>query len=101
MWRCAVNDDFAIALAGKLYELLAVKGRRALDAAWGHPKLLELADAQAARPERLAALAEAGDQAWRTNGGLPEGFFTDGSSGATGTDYLQILAGWSKSVAQT
>ena len=47
-----------------------------LNVAQGHPKLLELADGQAADPGRLAALVEAGDQAWREPGGLPDGFFS-------------------------
>ena len=76
--------------------------RHALEVAQGHPKLLELADGQAANPERLAALVEAGDQAWRKLGGLPAGFFTaDGEPTASGTDYLQILAAWTRSVTDT
>jgi hypothetical protein len=51
-----------------------------LNVAQGHPKLLELADGQAADPGRLAALIEAGDQAWRAAGGLPDGFFATGES---------------------
>jgi hypothetical protein len=72
--------------------------RRALEVAQGHPKLLELADGQAANPVRLAALLEAGDHAWGKLGGLPKGFFTDGDSAAADSDYLQILAAWVKSV---
>jgi len=75
--------------------------RRALEVAQGHPKLLELADSQAAKPERLAALLEAGDQAWRELGGLPAGFFSDGESAASSGDYLPILAAWTKSVTDT
>ena len=76
--------------------------RRVLEVAQGHPKLLELADGQAANSERLAALVEAGDQAWRKLGGLPAGFFTtDGEPTAPGTDYLQILAAWTRSVTDT
>ncbi len=75
--------------------------RRALDVAQGHPKLLELADGQAAHLERLADLLDAGDQAWRKLGGLPEGFFTTGQTTTSGEDYLQVLAAWTKSVADT
>ena len=75
--------------------------RRAVEAAQGHPKLLELADGQAANPDRLAALVAAGDQAWRRLGGLPEGFFTDRESTASGTDYLHILAAWTRSITDT
>jgi hypothetical protein len=56
-----------------------------LNVAQGHPKLLELADGQAADPVRLAALVEAGDQAWRAAGGLPDGFFAAGESVASAT----------------
>jgi tetratricopeptide (TPR) repeat protein len=74
---------------------------RAVEAALGHPKLLELADGQAANADRLAALLAESDQAWRKVGGLPEGFFTDGEPAASGPDYRQILAAWTRSVADT
>src|SRR3984957_1495767 len=44
-----------------------------LNVAQGHPKLLELADGQAADPARLAELVASGDHAWREQGGLPDG----------------------------
>jgi tetratricopeptide (TPR) repeat protein len=72
-----------------------------LNVAQGHPKLLELADAQAADPARLAALVEAGDQAWRAAGGLPDGFFATGRASGTGSDYLRVLAAWTTAVADT
>jgi hypothetical protein len=75
--------------------------RRAVEAAQGHPKLLEFADGQAANPDRLAALLEESDQTWRKLGGLPEGFFTDGESIASGTNYLEVLAAWTKSITDT
>jgi hypothetical protein len=91
-----------------------------LNVAQGHPKLLELADGQAADPDRLAALVAAGDQAWRETGGLPGGFFDTGheagheaghqagraarpgndSTGHSG-DYLHVLAAWTTTVAGT
>ena len=40
-----------------------------LNIAQGHPKLLELADGQASRPDQLGVLVAAGDQAWRDQGG--------------------------------
>jgi tetratricopeptide (TPR) repeat protein len=66
--------------------------------AQGHPKLLELANGQAGHPERLADLVSAGNQAWRDQGGLPEGFFTTGATTANPGDYLQILATWAHAV---
>jgi hypothetical protein len=83
---------------GHIARLLA---RRALTIAQGHPKLLELADGQAAHPERLATLVEAGDREWRKLGGLPGGFFTAGETTASGDDYLQLLATWTKAVTGT
>jgi CHAT domain len=70
-----------------------------LNVAQGHPKLLELAEGQAADPARLSALVEAGDQAWRQAGGLPEGFFSIGESRAAGEDYLGVLGAWTDAVA--
>jgi hypothetical protein len=72
-----------------------------LNVAQGHPKLLELADGQAADPVRLAALVEAGDQAWRAAGGLPSGFFATGHATAHPADYLHVLAAWTTAVAGT
>jgi CHAT domain len=76
--------------------------RRALTLARGNPKLLELADGQAAHPERLADLVDAGDQAWREQGGLPDGFFAaDAADGAraAASDYLHVLATWTQLVS--
>jgi tetratricopeptide (TPR) repeat protein len=76
-----------------------------LNIAQGHPKLLELADGQAAHPDLLAALVAAGDQVWREHGGLPDGFFSTrnaskGSAASTG-DYWHVLAAWTNAVADT
>jgi tetratricopeptide (TPR) repeat protein len=71
--------------------------RRALEAARGHPKLLELAEGQAADPVQLGQLLEAAGAAW-THDGLPDGFFAAGEAGATG-DYPRILAFWTRAVA--
>ncbi|HXR27368.1 MAG TPA: hypothetical protein VN771_05855, partial [Candidatus Baltobacteraceae bacterium] len=72
-----------------------------LNIAQGHPKLLELADGQARDPARLAALVEAGNQAWRDAGGLPDGFFATGEASASADDYLQVLAAWTRSITET
>jgi hypothetical protein len=70
-----------------------------LDAAQGHPTMLELANGQAADPAGLTQALAAADRAWTDKGGLPAGFFTTGSSTATGTDYLKVLRAWAGSVA--
>lgn len=67
--------------------------------AQGHPKLLELADGQAAEPDRLADLIQAGDQAWQQVGGLPDGFFATGEPQAQAADYLTVLGAWTRMVA--
>jgi tetratricopeptide (TPR) repeat protein len=76
--------------------------RQVQNVAQGHPKLLELAEGQAADPERLAQLVQTGRQAWRERGGLPDGFFTTGEPTAVSdTDYLHVLAAWTKAVTGT
>jgi len=72
-----------------------------LTVAQGHPKLLELANGQAADPGQLANLVEAGSQAWQAQGGLPDGFFADGKQAANETDYWQVLAAWTKTISDT
>ena len=52
--------------------------RRVLAISQGHPTLLELADGQAARPDALRDLIDAGTQAWQQTGGKLEGFFSSG-----------------------
>jgi hypothetical protein len=112
----ALSADEALLLARELPNLDALSrgdipglehgaaqelARHALDAARGHPKLLELADGQAADPERLTALVKAGDQAWRKQGRPPRGFFEVGETAVPGEDYLDVLAAWTKVVTQT
>lgn len=70
--------------------------RQILEAAQGHPTLLELADAQAAHPGRLQTLIEIAGAAWRRAGGLPEGFFSSGQAGAAGEEYRHVLAAWTR-----
>jgi tetratricopeptide (TPR) repeat protein len=72
-----------------------------LNVAQGHPYLLKLANDQAAQPERLAVLVAAGDQAWREQGGLPDGFFAGEATTADPGDYLAVLAAWTRVIAGT
>jgi hypothetical protein len=73
--------------------------RQILQAAQGHPTLLELADAQAADPGRLQTLIETADAAWRKTGTLPEGFFSSGKAGMGGEEYRHVLAAWTRAAA--
>ena len=70
-----------------------------LEVAQGHPKLLELADGQAAHPQQLQNLLDTAGEAWQQAGGLPEGFFTTGETAAGGEDFLQVLAAWTAAAA--
>ena len=54
---------------------------RVLAAAQGHPKLLELADGQAADPARLETLLGSAGQEWARRGVAPDGLFTSGAPG--------------------
>ena len=112
----ALSPDEALLLARELPNLTALKlgqvpgigpivsrqlARNAIALAQGHPKLLELAEGQAANPGHLLTLVRTGDQEWRRLGGVPDGFFRDGASTASGEDYLTVLAAWTKSVTDT
>ena len=93
----ALSADEALLLARELPNLTALKlgqvpglgatvskqfARNAIAMAQGHPKLLELAEGQAANPAHLLELVRTGDQEWRRLGGVPDGFFTGGEATA-------------------
>ena len=78
-----------------------VLARNAIAMAQGHPKLLELADGQAANPDHLLKLVKTGEQEWRRLGGVPEDFFANGATTASSEDYLEVLAAWTRTVAGT
>ena len=73
--------------------------RRALEVAQGNPEMLKIADHQAASPKRLARMVEAGDQAWQKLGGVPDRFFI-GETTASGPDYLEVLAAWTRTITE-
>ena len=72
-----------------------------LAAAQGHPKLLELADGQAADPARLEKLLGSAGQEWARRGVAPDGLFTSvsGEPAAAAEDYAAVLGGWTRQVA--
>lgn len=75
--------------------------RAVLNVAQGNPMLLELANKQATNPQLLAELVTVGDQAWRKQGGLPDGFFATGETRAEPGDFLHVLAAWTNAVTGT
>jgi hypothetical protein len=112
----ALSADEALLLARELPNLSALKlgnvpgigstvskrlARNAIAMAQGHPKLLELAEGQAANPDHLLRLVKTGDQTWRKLGRVPDGFFASGGPAASGEDYLHVLATWTKAVTDT
>jgi hypothetical protein len=65
----------------------------------GHPKLMELADGQAADPAVLRQRLDDADGTW-LNAGVSTGEFLErGESPATAEDYLRVLEGWSRATA--
>ena len=95
--RALINGE----LPGIERHLARRLARRALSVALGHPKLLELANGQAAHPEELAKLVELGGQVWQHQGGLPDGFFSSGGTTAAATDYLEVMAAWTSAIVTT
>lgn len=73
--------------------------RRTFQIAQGHPKMLELADRQAAHPKRLSELMEADPDSWRA--GPPRAFFDVEETAAGEADYLDVFAAWTHAVSET
>ncbi|WP_062213877.1 AAA family ATPase [Streptomyces sp. NBRC 109706] len=77
-------------------------GTALLDMARGHPGLLELIDAHASDPDRLARVPTTAGRAWAEAGGPRAGFLTGGApTGEPATDeadYLRVLHGWADSI---
>jgi hypothetical protein len=112
-----LSPDEALLLARELPNLSALKlgqvpgigstvsrqlARNAIALAQGHPKLLELAEGQAANSDHLLELVKTGDQEWRKLGEVPDGFFgVGGGPAATGEDYLRVIAAWAQAVTDT
>ena len=112
----ALTPDEALLLARELPNLSALTlgqvpglehrvsrqlARNVHEVAQGHPKLLELAEGQAANPGHLLELVRTGDQTWRTLGGLPAGFFDTRAASVPAVDYLEVIAAWTRAVTDT
>jgi CHAT domain len=77
---------------------------RTLNLVQGHPKLIELAEAQAADTKSLACHLERAENAWTAQGvgsGELASFFSTGASCVGADAFLRALAGWTDAVAAT
>ncbi|MER5447214.1 CHAT domain-containing protein [Streptomyces sp. NPDC002764] len=73
---------------------------RVLAVVQGHPKLIELADGQAADPVALAARLDEVDAAWLTRGIRLQDFLDTGQPQASDQDYYQVLSTWTQATAR-
>jgi hypothetical protein len=72
---------------------------RTLKLVQGHPKLLELAEAQASSPERLTAHLDAAEQAATAGAAQLEAFFRTGESTLDAGGFVGALYAWTRSVS--
>ncbi len=81
------------------------KGRllvnRTLKLVQGHPKLIELADAQAEDPIALEKYLESATEAWGEAGSKLDRFFQEGESAQTAEEFLNVLINWTKGVSES
>ncbi len=79
------------------------KGRemvmRTLKLVQGHPKLIELADAQAADTEALEKYLVSALEAWSGEEDQLDRFFLEGESAGTAEEFLKVLTRWSRDAA--
>ncbi|GAA4619301.1 hypothetical protein GCM10023195_87150 [Actinoallomurus liliacearum] len=108
----ALSRDEAVLLTRELPNLRALMdgtarvdvdaGRRlvvrVLAAAQGHPKLLELADAQAADRTLLSGLTAAAAGVWDGADRSPDDFLRTGEPGTAAEDYLAVLRIWTERI---
>ena len=81
------------------------KGRelvtRTLELVQGHPKLIELADAQAADPAALEKYLDSAFEAWNEEKNLLDRFFLEGESARTAEEFLEVLSRWTQDVSRS
>jgi len=73
---------------------------RTLELAQGHPKLIALADAQAADAVALEKYLDKAAESWGDGSRLAS-FFETGVSSQDAEDFLKALKGWTKSLSET
>jgi hypothetical protein len=74
---------------------------RVLAVVQGHPKLIELAEGQAADPEVLAARLAQADRAWLARGARLAPFLAGADPAPTAAQYLSVLQGWTRATTTT
>jgi hypothetical protein len=74
---------------------------RVLAVVQGHPKLIELAEGQAADPEVLAARLAQADRAWLVRGARLEPFLAGADPAPSAAEYLSVLQGWTRATTTT
>jgi hypothetical protein len=72
---------------------------RTLAVVQGHPKLIELANGHAARPDTLTARLDEADATWLARGARLDAFLASGEPAAADADYLSVLDGWTRATA--
>jgi hypothetical protein len=73
--------------------------KRTLSLVQGHPKLIELADAQAADPACLEKYLGRAVGGWSDSESHLDRFFRDGESARTAEEFLKVLTRWTKDVS--
>jgi esterase/lipase superfamily enzyme/tetratricopeptide (TPR) repeat protein len=67
----------------------------------GHPKLIALAECQAANPARLKSFVDEALQASAFGGGQLSAFFAEGSSSLDPEHFLKALGAWTRTIADS
>jgi tetratricopeptide (TPR) repeat protein len=80
-------------------EMGRVLVKRTLYLVQGHPKLIELADAQAADPAALEKHLERAIGAWSDSESNLERFFQEGESVRTAEEFLKVLTRWTQDIS--
>lgn len=75
--------------------------RRTLSLVQGHPKLIELADAQASDPAALEKYLASAMGAWSEEKNHLDRFFLEGESALTAEEFLAVLSRWTQEVSRS
>jgi hypothetical protein len=74
---------------------------RVLAVVQGHPKLIELAEGQAADPAVLALRLAQADRAWLARGARLAPFLAGADPAPSAAEYLSVLQGWTRATTTT